>query len=525
MTNPFSDMEKAEVLFCIGTNMTECHPVASTRVKQAIKNGSKLIVADPRKIELAKLADLYLPIKVGSDVALLLAMANVILAEGLIDRQFIQERTTGFEAYQEFIKPFDPSWAWEKTGVSAELIKQAAIWYGQGEPAAIYYTLGITEHQWGVNNVQSLCNLALMTGNLGKSGGGINPLRGQNNVQGAGDSGSLPVFFPGFQKVTDQQARDKFEKLYGRKMAETPGINKINALEKVGDQIRAMIIVGENTVVSDADRHVVEKGLANLDFLVVVDIFPTETSQFADVVLPASSWAETDGSYTNSERRVQRVRAAISPTGETKPDWWIIQQLANRLGITGFDYQSAGEVFDELCSVSPIYQGLSWDRINKESLQWPVEDPNHPGTPILHQDEFKNGKGIFSLIPYHPPAEETSAEYPYWLTTGRRLATYHTHTQTGRAEGIEWLVPNEVLEVHPHDCKTLQLKNGDWVQLISQRGEITIRIQETDRSPQGTFFCSFSFNDAPINYLTGTGYDAVAGTPAYKVTPVQIIKA
>ena len=496
MSNPLADMEKPDVIFCIGTNMTECHPVAATRLKRALDRGAKMIVADPRRIQLAELAHVYLPLRVGSDVALLLAMAHVIGREGLVDREFVEDRTSGDAEFLEHVKDFPPSWATTITGLPEEDIEAAALLYGKADRGAIYYTLGITEHICGVDNVKSLCNLALMTGNLGREGTGINPMRGQNNIQGAGDAGALPNNYPGFQAVTEPAHQEKFAKLYGREIDLEKGITKVRALETAGDQIRAMLIDGENSLVSDPDRTHCEHALRSLDHLVVIDIFLTETAELADVVLPATSWAETDGSFANTERRVQRVRAAVSPQGEAEPDWWVISRLAQRMGLKGFEYDSASEVFNELCSVSPIYAGLDWDLIATGKYQWPVPYRGHPGTPILHRDEFLNGRGLFSVLNYRDPAETIDADFPVWLTTGRRLQAYHTRTQTGRAQGIDYLLAEESLEVHPDDLFEWRLQDGDWCQLSSRRGSVRIKIKSTRKSPRGTVFSSFSFNDA-----------------------------
>lgn len=525
MSNPLADMEKPDVIFAIGTNMTECHPVAAARLKRALERGAKMVVADPRRIGLAELADLYLPIRVGSDVALLLAMAHVIQREGLIDPQFIADRTTESETFLEHVKQFPPEWAEQITGVPAQDIETAALWYGRADRGAIYYTLGITEHICGVDNVQSLCNLVLMTGNIGREGTGINPMRGQNNIQGAGDSGALPNSYAGFQPVTDPENQRKFEKLYGKKVDLEKGPTKVTALEMVGDQIRAMLIDGENTIVSDPDRHHCERALKALDHLIVIDIFLTETAQLADVVLPATAWGETDGVQTNTERRVQRLRKAVDPPGQAKPDWWIVSQLAKRLGFQGFDYPSAREVFNELCSVSPIYFGLDWDRIDRGEYQWPVPEQGHPGTPRLHEREFPSGRGLFRLIRYRDPAETISEEYPVWLTTGRRLESYHTRTQTGRAAGIDYLLSEETLEVHPDDVEAWGLSDGGWAEMSSPRGCVTIKVEATRRSPRGTVFASFAFNDIPVNVLTGGGYDPVTHTAELKVCPVRVVPA
>jgi predicted molibdopterin-dependent oxidoreductase YjgC len=522
MSNPLIDMDKPDVIFCIGTNMTECHPVAATGIKKAVARGARLIVADPRRIDLADIGHLYLPIRVGTDAALLLGMAHVIAREGLVDEEFVAARTTGFEGFLEHVKEFTPEWAAGITGVPAADIEQAALWYGRAERGAIYYTLGITEHICGVDNVQSLCNLALMTGNIGREGTGINPMRGQNNIQGAGDSGALPNNYAGFQPVTDPANQAKFEKAYGHAVDLENGMTKVTALELCGDQIRAMLIDGENTVVTDPDRAHCEKALRSLDHLVVIDIFLTDTAKLADVVLPATAWAETDGVCANTERRVQRLRAAVPPQGDAKPDWWIISRIAQRCGFQGFDYESAADVFNELCSLSATYAGLDWDRIDKGEYQWPVPDKDHQGTPILHQESFVNGRGIFKLIRYRDPAETVNDEYPIWLTTGRRLASYHTRTQTGRSHGIDYLLPEETLEVHPDDIAAWGLLDGGWCQMTSARGTVRIKVQATPRSPRGTVFTSFSFADVPVNNLTGSGYDPVTHTAELKVCTVRI---
>lgn len=522
MSNPLRDMDKPDVFFCIGTNMTEAHPVAATRIKKALARGARLITADPRRIGLADLADLYLPIRVGSDAALLLAMAHVIEREGLVDASYVDERTSGGVPFLEHVRQFPPEWAETITGVPAADIEKAAIWFGSAERGAIYYTLGITEHICGVDNVQCLGNLALMTGNLGKEGGGINPMRGQNNIQGAGDCGALPNNYVGFQSVTDPANQAKFKRAYGREIDLEIGITKVTALEQCGSEIRAMIIDGENTVVSDPDRHHCERALRSLDFLVVIDIFRSETADLAHVIFPATAWGETDGAQTNTERRVQKLRKAVEPPGQAKPDWWILSQLAQRMQIAGFEYQNAKDVFNEICELSPIYHGLNWDRIDEGAYQWPVPFDGHPGTPRLHEEEFINGRGLFKIITYRDPAEVIDQEYPVWLTTGRRLQAYHTRTQTGRSSGIDYLLSEETLEVHPDDVAAWGLHDGDFVTMASRRGQVTIKVQSTDRSPRGTVFASFSFNDTPVNILTGGGYDPITHTAEVKVCPVRI---
>lgn len=523
MSNPLADMEKADVMFCLGTNMTECHPVAATRIKKAIARGSRMIVADPRRVPLADMADLHLPIRVGSDVAMLLAMAHVIVREGLADEDFMARRTRNAEAFLRHVEGRTCEWAAEICEVPARDIEAAALLYGKADRGAIYYTLGITEHICGVDNVQSLCNLALLTGNFGREGTGVNPMRGQNNIQGAGDAGALPNHYPGFQAVSDPAAQAKFRRAYGRETDLAEGMTKVTALERVGKDIRAMIIDGENTLVSDPDRHHCEHALRSLDCLVVIDLFMTETAQLADVALPATGWAETDGVCANTERRVQRLRAAVPPPGQARPDWWIMSRLAQRLGWKGFEFESAKDVFNELCRLSPTYQGLDWDRIADGEFMWPVPHADHPGTPRLHEGEFVNGRGIFTEIEYRDPAETISDEFPVWLTTGRRLPSYHTRTQTGRSAGIGYLASEEELEVHPADIAQLGLEDGGWAQMSSARGAVRIKVRATDRSPRGTVFASFSFDDVPVNVLTGGGYDPVTMTAELKVCPVSVV--
>jgi len=516
-------MDKPDVIFCIGTNMTEAHPVAATGLKKALAKGAKMIVADPRRITLANLAHLYLPIRVGSDTALLLGMAHVIAREGLVNEAFMRERTTEGRDFLEHVKNFTPEWAAEICEVPAEDIEKAALMYAKADRGAIYYTLGITEHICGVENVMSLCNLALMTGHVGREGTGINPMRGQNNIQGAGDMGALPNNYPGFQSVTDPENQEKFEKAYGTRVDLELGITKVTALDMCGDQIRAMLIDGENTLVTDPDRNHCEHALKSLDFLVVTDLFMTDTAELADVVFPAAGWAEVDGTQTNTERRIQRLRAAVPPQGDAMPDWWIISQLAKRMGFKGFDFEGPRDVFDELCALSPIYLGVNWDMVEHGEYQWPVPFMGHPGTFRLHEEEFVNGRGILQMVEYRDPAETIDDDYPVWLTTGRRLASYHTRTQTGRSAGIEYLLPEELLEVHPKDVEDWGLEDGGCAIVSSRRGSIRVKVQANQRSPKGTVFTSFSFSDVPVNVLTGSGYDPVTQTAELKVCAVKVV--
>lgn len=512
-------------MLCVGTNMTECHPIIAVRVKKAVRKGAKLYVVDPRQIPLTKYATGHLPLQLGSDVALFNAMAHVIIEEGIADLEYIENRTEGFEQLKQHLKPFTPDYAEEVSGVPADLIRECAIAYGSAERAGIYYTLGITEHICGVSNVQSLCNLALITGNLGKRSAGVNPLRGQNNIQGAGDCGALPNSYPGFQPVDMPANREKFEKAWGVPMDPDKGITKIAALDHAVDgRVKAMWICGENTLVTDPDVKHTTRALENLDFLVVQDMFLTDTAKKADVVLPAAAFTEVDGFFTNSDRRVQRLRKAAEPPGEAKPDWWIIAEVAKRMDSgVNFEYSSSSDVFDELASLSPIYAGLDYDRIDSGELAWPVLDKNHPGTPILHEGEFLNGKGKLQLLDYVPPSEVPDDEYPYYLTTGRRLPTYHTNTMTGRSDGFRILVPNEWLEVHPADAEKLNLEDGDWATVRSRRGEVATRVAITKTSPRGTMFMSFAFPEETMtNDITNPDVDPQTETPEFKVAAVDV---
>lgn len=527
MSNSILEIEEAKLLFCVGTNMTETHPVIAIRVKRAVRRGARLIVADPRCVRLARDAHRFLRIRPGSDTALFNAMAHVIVKEKLFDREFVERRTSGFEELAAHLERFPPEWAEPITRVPAAEIRAAAIEYATTKPAGIYYTLGVTEHICGVGNVRALCNLALLTGNLGKPGSGVNPLRGQNNIQGAGDCGALPNNYPGFQKVDDPAVREKFERIWGVPLDPERGITKIKAMQQALEgKIRAMWIVGENTLVSDPDLHHTQAALEKLDFLVVQDIFLTETARLAHVVLPAAAFAEVDGVFTNSERRVQRIRKAVDPPGEAKPDWWIISQVGRRMRTpVKMDYESSEEVFRELCEVSPIYHGMSYERIDKKGLQWPCPTPDHPGTPFLHKDRFEIPRGLLAKVDYIPPDEMPDDEFPFFLTTGRRLSTYHTNTQIAHSAGFDRIVPHEWLELHPEDAVRLGVRTGDAVRVRSRRGEIRAQVQVTRRSSPGVVFLSFAFPEStPTNVLTNPRADPTTDTPELKVAAVAIEK-
>lgn len=524
MSNSILEIEDAPLLLCVGTNMTESHPVVAVRVKRAVAKGARLIVVDPRRTGLAERAHRFLRLRPGADAALFNAMARAIVDAGLVNRRFVEERTTGYEAFVEHLRRFAPEDVEAETGIPAAEIRAAAVEYASAERAGIYYTLGVTEHVGGVANVQALCDLALLTGNLGRVSAGINPLRGQNNVQGAGDAGALPNVYPGYRRVDDPAARAFFEKAWGVPLPARPGITKVRAMERALDgTIRAMWIVGENTLASDADATHTEKALRALEFLVVQDLFLSETAKLAHVVLPAAAFAETEGTFTNTERRVQRVRKAVEPPGLARPDWWILSEASRRMG--GPAAASAAEVFDEMAALSPIYRGLSHARLDAEGgLCWPVPDVAHPGTPVLHADGFANGRAVFKLVEPVPVAERPDAEYPFLLTTGRRLATYHTNTMTGACEGFDVLAPGEAVEIHPDDADRLGARDGDWLRIRSRRGALRARAKLTERSPAGLVFMSFAFPETPTNVLTTRVGDPVTETPELKAAAVAIEK-
>lgn len=525
MSNSIAELEDAPLIFAAGTNTTESHPVIALRVKKAVAKGAKLIVVDPRKIELVSFAHRWLRLRVGTDIPLYNAMAHVMIEEGLYDREYVAARTEGLEELREFLKTYTPDYAAKITGVPAEEIVAAARDYARAERAAIIYTLGITEHSCAVHNVQSLANLALLCGNFGIPNAGVNPLRGQNNVQGAGDVGCMPDYLPGYQRTGMDQARQAWEKAWGVKLDPHPGITKVTALEEIlKGNIRAVYIMGENTVVSDANANKTRRALESVEFLVVQDIFLTDTARMARVVLPAASFAETDGTFTNTERRVQRVRKAVEPPGRAKPDWVIFCDLATRLGYS-MHYSHPSQIWDELACNTPILAGINYDRIELKGIQWPCPTTDHPGTLYLHKENFVTEKGYFQMVPHVPLAEPPDQEYPLVLTTGRRRSAYHTQTQTGRALGFEVLAPHEWVEVSPQDAADLRLSDGEEVYVVSRRGRVRAPVKITERSPAGVVFMSFHFPEKVLtNVLTVDAYDPITETWEFKACAVRIEK-
>ncbi len=522
MTNSIDDLDQANAIFVIGSNTTECHPIIGAAIKRAAQRGVPLIVADPRTIELTEYAAVHLRQRHGTDVALVNALMNVILSEGLEDQQFIAQRTEGFEEFRASVEQYTPQLAEKITGVAAHDIVRAARIYAQAPAAAIIYSMGITQHTTGTDNVLSLANLALLTGNLGKPGTGVNPLRGQNNVQGACDMGALPNVFPGYQKVDDDAVRMKFEAAWGGSLPASSGITVVEMINAAAEgKLRALYVMGENPMLSDPDSSHVEAALKRMDLLIVQDIFLSETARLADVVLPATAFAEKEGTFTNTERRVQRVRKALEPPGEAHVDWQIMCDLASRMGYE-MSYCGAAAIQDEIASLTPSYGGITYERLEQGSLQWPCPDRDHAGTPILHVGEFSRGLGKFAPVEFIPPQELPDDEYPFVLSTGRILQHFHTGTMSRRSEVLDCLVSVGAIEINPQDAERLGIGDSEAVRVSSRRGQIEINAMVTDRVTPGTVFLAFHYREAPANRLTIAALDPVAKIPELKVCAVNI---
>jgi len=522
MTNTIEELENAECIFVIGSNTTETQPITALRIKRAKK--AKLIVVDPRKTELAELADLHLQINPGSDVALINGIMSVILKKGLEDRRFIEQRTEGFEALRAHLLSLDLEDATRITGVKREDIEKAAELYASAKHSSIVYCMGITQHISGTENVLALADLAMLCGMVGKESTGVNPLRGQCNVQGACDMGALPEFFTGYQKIDDEKAVEKFEAAWGRRLPRTRGLSIEEIIQGAeAGEIKALYVMGENPVLSDPDSEKTVKALKKLDLLVVQDIFLTETAEIADVVLPAACFAEKDGTFTNTERRVQRLRKAIEPPGEAREDWRIICELSSRMGYQ-MSYKDAAEVMQEIASLTPIYTGISYERITTKGLQWPCPSKEHPGTKYLHKDEFSRGKGRFYCVNYRAPAEHTDEDYPFILSTGRVLYHFHTGTMSRKSRGINEVFPGAIVEISPEDAARLSIGEGDRIRITSRRGSVVASARITERVKEGMVFMPFHFREAPANRLTSDVLDEEAKIPEYKISAVRIEK-
>lgn len=534
MTNSILDLEKAKCIFVIGSNTFEQHPLIARRLVIARKNGARIICADPRRTPTAKQSDLFLSMYSGTDVTLLNGLMHHIIENGWEDREFIDRRTKGFDSLQEAVMSDDYNLknVSEITGVPESDLITAAEWIAKSKPCALIYSMGITQHTTGVDNVKSVANLMMLTGNIGKPGSGVNPLRGQNNVQGACDMGCLPNVYPGYQKVADVVSRSKMMNLW--EVDEVAGdvgyaaTEMIDILAEEPDKIKCLYLMGENPMLSDPDLNHVRKALENVEFMVSQEIFLSETAEFADVVLPAACFAEKDGTHTNTERRVQRWRKAIDPPGKAKPDWLIISELARLMGYEKqFPYSDASEIFDEIARVTPSYGGMNYKRLEHPyALQWPCPDASHPGTQILHTKKFSttDGLGIFTAVQWQPPAEVPNSEYPFILTTGRCIWHWHTGTMTRRSEALDNEVKTGWVEIHDEDAGRLGISDGERVLVSSRRGKIEIPARVTEDIKKGEVFIPFHFKECAANILTNNAVDCVAKIPEYKVCAVKIEK-
>ncbi len=528
-TQDFDSVEHTDVILLIGANPTDGHPVFASRMKKRLRQGAKLIVVDPRRTDIVRSPHIeaahHLPLKPGTNVAVLTAMAHVIVTEGLSNEAFIRERCdwSAYEAWASFVADLrhSPEQSQLYTGVPADDLRQAARLYATGGNGAIYYGLGVTEHSQGTTTVMAIANLAMVTGNLGREGVGVNPLRGQNNVQGACDMGSFPHEFAGYRHVSDDAARELFEGLWGVSLEKEPGLRIPNMLDAAQDgSFRGLYIQGEDILQSDPDTHHVAAGLAAMDCVVVQDLFLNETANYAHVFLPGSTFLEKDGTFTNAERRIQRVRKVMTPKNGYG-DWEITQLLSNALGYP-MTYSHPSQIMDEIAATTPSFAGVSYPVLEAEgSVQWPCNAAAPHGTPVMHLDGFARGKGLFVLTDYVPTDERTGARFPLLLTTGRVLSQYNVGAQTRRTENVAWH-KEDLLEIHPFDAETRGLKDGDFVRLASRAGETSLRCLVTDRVAPGVVYTTFHHPSTQANVITTDFSDWATNCPEYKVTAVQI---
>jgi len=537
MTNSVPELGDAACILITGSNTTEGHPLIARWIYRAVEKGARLIVVDPRRVQIARKAALHLRQKPGSDVAWINGMMHVIIAEGLADEAFVRERTEGFDELKALVAEYTPEKVEAISGIPAGQLREAARVYAQADRAAIVYAMGITQHTTGHDNVRSLANLAMLTGNVGRESSGVNPLRGQNNVQGACDLGGLPNVYTGYQRVTDPAVQQKFQEAWGGAGPLEVGLTipDMSTAAHAGT-LKAMYIMAENPMLSDPDVTHLEEALRHLDFLVVQDIFMTETAHLADLVLPGTSFAEKEGTFTGTDRRLQRVRQGIPPLGDARADWEIICQVARRVKARlgqktdgapygGWDYASPQEVMAEIVALTPIYGGVSYERLEElGSLQWPVPTLDHPGTLYLHKGKFSRGLGKFNPVEWKPPAEEADAEYPFTLTTGRIMFHFHTGTMTRRSEKLHNEVPEAYAEINPADAALLEIEQGARMRLVSRRGEIELKARITPRVPEKVVFVPFHFTEARANVLTQMALDPVAKIPEYKVSAIRVEK-
>ncbi len=523
MTNSISDIDESDVIFIIGSNADTGHPTIGLRLHQALNKGAKLIVADPRETGFARRADHWLRLTPGTDVALLNGMINVIIEEGLWDKAYVNERTENFEELEIVVKKYTPSYVEEIIGVPQNELKEAARLYASpGKKCAIYYGMGLAHYATGTDKIKCIANLAMLCGKVGMSGGGVNPLRGQNNVQGACDMGALFNTLPGYSGLDKEEIFEKFEQMWCVTLPRRPGKAGTEVWDAIlKGSIKCVYVIGEDPVLADPNAGHASNAIEKLDLLIVQDIFLTDTAKMADVVLPAACYAEKDGTFTSTERRVQRVRKALDPPGQAKADWVIIQEIGRRMGFS-FNYNSAEEIFEEITQLVPQYAGMSYDRIDKAGLQWPVPDEDHPGTKVLHVGKFTRGKGLFVPEDYVAPREPTDAQYNMILTTGRELAHYNFGSMTRKSPGIEEICPEALAEVNPADAEALGIEEKSWIKVSSRRGAIKVRATITTRSQEGTIFIPYHFAEVPVNQLTLDSLDRLSKSPEYKCCAIKV---
>lgn len=525
MTNSIGEIKNVQTLFIIGSNPTEAHPVIGLEMKKAMAKGAKLIVCDPRKTWMARHADIHIQHKPGTDNMLINAMMNYIISNDLHAGDFVARRCENFKDFSANLKDYSIEQAAEECGVEADLIRNAARAYAAGTPSSIFYTLGITEHTCGTENVQNLANLAMLCGQIGKASSGINPLRGQNNVQGGCDMGAIYSVLPGYQKVADPAVREKFSKAWKVEIPTNEGGRVTDFIEDAGEGIlRGFYCFGEDPVLSEPNQDKVIRNLKKLDFIVCQEIFMTETAKLADVILPATCWAEKNGTFTNSERRVQRIRKAVEAPGQARPDWQIICQVSTAMGYP-MAYEDAGEIFDEMASLTPSYGGMSFDRIDNVGLQWPCPASDHPGTMFLHEGKFVRGRGLFHTISFREPAEVPDDKYPFILSTGRTLYNYNIGNMTLKSKAIRQRQSKNFVEMNHLDAEQLGVVDGQLVTVSTRRGKLTVQAAVGDRVRQATLWMPFHFVDQPTNKLTNDAFDNITRTAEYKVCAAAVQKA
>jgi formate dehydrogenase major subunit len=524
-TNRFEDFDRAGVFLLCGANPTEAHPVVGARIKQRVIAGARLVVVDPRGIELAHYADVHLRPRPGTNVAVFNGLASILVSEGLVDETFVAERTEGFAELRALLADYPPERVEEISGVPAGDLRRAAAIYGESPNRAIVWGLGVTEHAHGTDGVRTLCNLAALTGSVGTPGGcGANPLRGQNNVQGASDMGAMPDILPGYQKVADPEVARRFGQAWGVEIRPDRGLRIPEMFDAaVAGDLRALIVIGEDIAQTDPDAGHVRAAIEACELVVSQEIFLSETAALADVILPAVSFLEKDGTFTNFDRRVQRVRPALDPAGEARPDFDIVRDLATRLG-ADLGCGTPAEAFAEMASLTPTFAGISHARLDRDGpLAWPCRSPEGGDERVLYLDRFAtpSGKAQLAAIPFAPPGEQPDGEFPLLLVTGRRLEHYNAGTMTRRTRNLE-LVPEEVLELHPENAAELGIGSGERVRIASRRGEIEATAEVTERVSPGQAFIGFHFPEVLANLLTSQHGDEVTSCPEYKVTAVSV---